>query len=84
EKLAGYKTVEGGAFFGGNEARVRVPVFVPKSGGTPYYYSPLKPRERVYLKNVPFKRIRKLNPKRRDRRMEAFKEAQELSQQNSW
>lgn len=62
EKLIGYKTVLGGDRFGA-EVRVRVPVFTHASGGLPYYYSPLRPREKVHMKNSNFKHVVRLNNK---------------------
>lgn len=62
ERLVGYKTVPGGDRFG-VEARVRVPVFRLVSGGLPYYYSPLRPKERIHMKQNNFKHKEKLSPK---------------------
>jgi len=84
EKVVGYKTVDGGDRFGGPEARVRVPVFRGAEGGLPYYYSPVRPKERVFMKNTAFKHIRKMNHKslKADPRI---KQAKEMSQRhNLW
>eukprot|EP00913_Durusdinium_trenchii_P031744 g29729.t1 len=42
------------------EQRIRVPVFEPAKGGTPYLYAPGKPKTRVQLKRTPFKRMQSL------------------------
>lgn len=58
EKLIGYKTVGGGDRFGA-EVRVRVPVFRLKTGGLAYYYSPLRPKEKIHMKKTTFKHVQK-------------------------
>mmetsp|Transcript_74468 Transcript_74468/g.230102 ORF Transcript_74468/g.230102 Transcript_74468/m.230102 type:complete len:344 (-) Transcript_74468:49-1080(-) len=58
EMVIGYKTVTGGDRSGA-EQRVRVPVFRLKTGGLPYYYSPLRPREKIHMQKSNFKHVRK-------------------------
>jgi len=55
EKIVGYKVVKTEGLDG--VEKVRVPVFKNKLG-TPYYFSPLRPKEKISLKKVPFKRLR--------------------------
>lgn len=62
EKLVGYKTVSGGERMGAT-TRVRVPVFKPVHGGLPYYYSPLRPKERIVMKSANFKHVKPLTKK---------------------
>lgn len=83
EKVVGYKTIPGGPRFGA-EQRIRVPVFRLKTGGLPYYYSPLKPRERIHMQRSNFKHVQRLNHKtaKYDPRLAAVRA---LSQQhNGW
>jgi len=84
EKLVGYKTIVGGDRFGADQ-RVRVPVFRLKTGGLPYYYSPLRPREKIHMQKSNFKHTaparKKLNLKKDPR----LKDLREMSQQhNMW
>eukprot|EP00435_Cladocopium_sp_Y103_P036673 s3148_g9.t1 len=46
ERLVGWKTIKEGSGVIG-EQRIRVPVFEPVTGGTPYLYAPGKPKQRV-------------------------------------
>lgn len=55
EKVIGYKSILAGPTISVDKL-VRVPVFKPVNGGTPYYYTPLRPKERVHLKSSNFKR----------------------------
>lgn len=59
ERLVGWKTLKEGSGVIG-EQRIRVPVFEPVTGGTPYLYAPGKPKQRVQLKRTPFKRVQSL------------------------
>jgi len=83
EKLVGYKSVLGGDRFDA-EKRVRVPVFKATTGGLPYYYSPLKPKEKVYMKSANFKHVKRLNRAnyKRDPRLKDLREMS--SQHNCW
>lgn len=62
EKLIGYKTVPGGDRFGA-ETRIRVPVFKHTEGGMPYYYSPIRPKERIFMKKANFKHVQSMSAK---------------------
>lgn len=80
EKVVGYKTIDVGV----DSARVRIPVFKALVGGPPYYYTPLRPKEKTYLKRPNFQHHRPLTGARlrRDPRM---KEAMaKVSQTNLW
>jgi len=83
EKLVGYKTIPGGDRFG-VEKLVRVPVFRLVTGSLPYYYSPLRPRERIHMKKMNFKHIRKLTGKKikHDPRLQRAREA--TTSHNTW
>jgi len=83
EKLVGWKTItEGSEHFG--EKRIRVPVFEPVKGGTPYLYSPGKPKQRVMLKRTPFKRVESMTRfALRSRRSKLREHILELNQGNS-
>jgi len=62
ERVVGYKTVPGGDRLGA-AVRVRVPVFKEVVGGLPYYYSPLRPKEKIHMKKTTFKHIKRMTPK---------------------
>jgi len=80
ERVIGYKTIAGDGEFFGASARVRVPVFKKVYGkqtcGAPYYYSPLKPREKIEMKNNNFKHVKPLTKKRlkHDKRVEQIRQ----------
>ncbi|CAE7745984.1 Tnr [Symbiodinium sp. CCMP2456] len=82
EKLVGWKTItEGSEHLG--EKRIRVPVFEPVKGGIPYLYSPAKPRQRIFLKRTPFKRVESLSRNmQRSRRSQLREHIMSLNQQN--
>lgn len=68
EKLVGYKTIDGGrAFQGEGTGRIRVPVFksaFSEGRSMPYYYSPQRPRERIYMKEQNFQHAKPLTRRR--------------------
>jgi len=68
ERVIGYKTIEGDGEFFGASSRVRVPVFKKVYGkqttGAPYYYSPLRPRQKIELNNNRYKHVKPLTQKR--------------------
>lgn len=80
ERVIGYKTIEGDGEFFGASARVRVPVFKKVHGkstcGAPYYYSPLRPREKIELKTNKFKHVKPLTQKRlrHDKRVQQIRQ----------
>ncbi|CAK9116568.1 unnamed protein product [Durusdinium trenchii] len=82
ERLVGWKTItEGSEIIG--EQRIRVPVFEPAKGGTPYLYAPGKPKTRVQLKRTPFKRMQSLQRTvQRDGRSLLREHIMSLSQQS--
>lgn len=83
EIVVGYKTVEDIDRFGHGTSRVRVPVFKTKEGhGVPYYYSPVRPKEKVSLKKGTFKRIQRIN-RRKIKHDPRYKEFQAATSQNS-
>ncbi|CAJ1359210.1 unnamed protein product [Effrenium voratum] len=81
ERLVGWKTItEGSEVIG--EKRIRVPVFEPVTGGTPYLYAPGKPKQRVQLKRTPFKRVQSLQREvKRDKRSLLREHIMSMSQQ---
>jgi len=82
EEVVGYKTIDASDVNGSPE-RVRVPVFRAKTGGLPYYYSPLKPKERTYMRKQNFKHAQPMTMKRwkNDRR---YRQLLEMQQNNQW
>lgn len=86
EQMVGHKTISGGERFGA-DTRVRVPVFRHKTGrgilsGLPYYYSPIRPKERVFMKKANFQHAKR-NPGGVNPRDERLNTAQILQQMNS-
>lgn len=82
ERLVGWKTIKEGSHVIG-EQKIRVPVFEPAKGGTPYLYAPGKPKQRVQLKRTPFKRVESLHRNTlRDKRSLLREHIMSLSQQS--
>lgn len=86
EHLVGHKSIPGGERFGA-EVRVRVPVFRQRNAngavtGLPYYYSPIRPKERIYMKKQNFKHVRRgERVKKSDPRI---RQAKFMTQQQTW
>jgi len=86
EQLVGHKNVPVG-MQEGKEHRLRVPVFKARNTqgttGLPYYYTPLKPRKRIYMDNPNFRYLGK-HRKQDPRMMEREKQKDPEEEDAKW
>eukprot|EP00929_Paragymnodinium_shiwhaense_P059187 TRINITY_DN29636_c0_g1_i1.p1 TRINITY_DN29636_c0_g1~~TRINITY_DN29636_c0_g1_i1.p1 ORF type:complete len:402 (-),score=52.78 TRINITY_DN29636_c0_g1_i1:28-1233(-) len=81
ERVIGYKTVPATDKMG-NDVRVRVPVLKATDGSTsiPYYYSPLRPKERIHMKKANFKHATKFGGKAAAKSLKSDKRVVEVQE----